>query len=629
MSGIAGIINFHGAPAEPGLLGKMTAAINHRGPDGIHHWVRGPVALGQCMLRSTQESLEETQPLTNDDETLVLVMDGWLSNWEELRAELVAKGSKLRTRADAELVLRAYESWGKGCLAHIDGDFAFVIWDEGRCEAFCARDRVGNRPLNYYFSGKTLVFASELHPILALPWVPETPNEGMIAEIVSNQWLSKEETIWTGVNRVPPSNWMTVTASGVQRACYWRPDVKKRLAYKRDEEYFEHYRVLLFDIVRRYARSHEPIACEVSGGLDSSAVFSVAEHLRRESKLPAPGLKGYTLAFHGDERADEVSYARAVGAYLGLAVSEISPALPPLEWYAENARRIRNIPGYPNCESHSSMYGIAFQSGQRAILTGVGGDQFLVGSPRYYSEELMEGNLSTFVRCFDADVRAMGTIRALRRLTRYGLVPLAPTWFKLLLRQVLKRVTEQSGQDARWLSPHLRELLRAREQRAKDQPMLATERPTQLRLLQMLDRAFDLAGREIMETIGSRHGLELRRPFYDRAYVEFAFAMPERLRSIGGRSKFIHCESLKGFLPEDIRLRKTKADFTGPLEAPLNPLRAYFTNQLPRECPEWFDERGFDILWKRYREAQPYSALQSLSLWGSLGVGLAMGHRPK
>jgi asparagine synthase (glutamine-hydrolysing) len=132
-----------------------------------------------------------------------------------------------------------------------------------------------------------------------------------------------------------------------------------------------------------------------------------------------------------------------------------------------------------------------------------------------------------------------------------------------------------------------------------------------------------------METIGSRHAIELRRPFYDRAFVEFAFAMPERLRSVGGRIKFIHCESLKGFLPEDVRLRKTKADFTGPLEAPLNPLRAYFTSQLPGERPEWFDERGLNNLWKRYREAQPYAALQSLSLWGSLGVALAMGHRPK
>ena len=164
MSGIAGIIHFDGKPVEPGLIEKMTSAMAHRGPDGIHHWVKGSVALGQCMLRTTPESLEEHQPLTNEDESLVLVMDGRVDNWEELRRELLARGAVLRNRSDAELVLRAYETWGRDCLAHIDGDFALVIWDARRREAFCARDRVGNKPFHYQLQGETFVFASELQP---------------------------------------------------------------------------------------------------------------------------------------------------------------------------------------------------------------------------------------------------------------------------------------------------------------------------------------------------------------------------------------------------------------------------------------------------------------------------------
>jgi asparagine synthase (glutamine-hydrolysing) len=176
MSGIAGIIRFDGRPVEQGLITKMTAAMPYRGPDGINHWVRASVALGQYMLRTTPESLEETQPLTNEDESLVLVMDGWLSNWKELRAELLAKGVRLRNRADAELVLRAYEVWGAKCLAHIDGDFALVIWDARSREAFCARDRMGNKPFAYHWDGKMLMFASELHAILAMPGVPQNPK---------------------------------------------------------------------------------------------------------------------------------------------------------------------------------------------------------------------------------------------------------------------------------------------------------------------------------------------------------------------------------------------------------------------------------------------------------------------
>ena len=156
MSGIAGIIHFDGKPVEPGLVEKMTTAMAHRGPDGIHHWVKGSIGLGQCMLRTTPESLEETQPLTNEDASLVLVMDGRVDNWEELRGELLGRGAVLRDRSDAELVLRAYQIWGRECLPHIDGDFALVIWDARRQEAFCARDRMGNKPFNYHWDGKTL-----------------------------------------------------------------------------------------------------------------------------------------------------------------------------------------------------------------------------------------------------------------------------------------------------------------------------------------------------------------------------------------------------------------------------------------------------------------------------------------
>ncbi len=99
-------------------------------------------------------------------------MDGRVDNWEELRRDLLGRGAVLRTRSDAELVLRAYEVWGRDCLSRIDGDFALVIWDARQQQAFCARDRVGNKPFNYHWDGRTFAFASDLHAILRLPWVP-------------------------------------------------------------------------------------------------------------------------------------------------------------------------------------------------------------------------------------------------------------------------------------------------------------------------------------------------------------------------------------------------------------------------------------------------------------------------
>ena len=216
MSGVAGIIRFDGAPVEPGLVEKMTSAMSHRGPDGIHHWVKGSVALGQCMLRTTPESLEEEQPLTNEDESLVLVMDGRVDNWEELRRELLGRGAHLRTRADAELVLRSYETWGEDCLSHIDGDFALVIWDARRGMAFCARDRVGSRPFRYHWDGRTFAFASELHPLLLLSWVPQIPNEWLVAEFCTDQMRSRSETLWRDIHRLTAGTQMCVGTLGLE-----------------------------------------------------------------------------------------------------------------------------------------------------------------------------------------------------------------------------------------------------------------------------------------------------------------------------------------------------------------------------------------------------------------------------
>ena len=248
MSAIAGIIHFDGMHVPPGQVEKMTAAMAYRGPDGIRHWTKDSVALGQCMLHTTKESLEESQPLTNEDESLVLVMDGRVDNWEELRKDLLARNAVLRDRSDAELVLRAYELWGRECLQRIDGDFALVIWDARRQVAFCARDRMGNKPFNYHWNGKTLVFASELHAILALPWVSQTLNEGVLAEFLAAEWYSRDETMWNGVMRLVAAHCMQVGNGGPGIERYWEPDLWGILPYSKDEEY----------VVKRYKSADTP-----------------------------------------------------------------------------------------------------------------------------------------------------------------------------------------------------------------------------------------------------------------------------------------------------------------------------------------------------------------------------------
>jgi asparagine synthase (glutamine-hydrolysing) len=621
MSGIAGIIHFDGAPIEPGQIEKMTTAIAHRGPDGIHHWVKGAVALGQCMLRTTPESLEEIQPLTNENESLVLVMDGRVDNWEELRRDLLGRGAVLRTRADAELVLRAYEVWGKDCLPHIDGDFALVIWDARQRSAFCARDRMGNKPFHYHWDGRTLAFASELHAILALPWVREEPNEGMLAEYLAWDFHSRDETLWQGVMRLVAAHRMEVNAGGPRIEEYWAPDLWATLPYTRDEEYIEHYRELFTDAVRRMSRTHRPLACEASGGLDSSAIFCMAEHLRRSGSLPAPGVEGYTVAFTDDSEANELAYARAVGEFLGVAIHEIPPTVMPLDWYEESAQTYREFPGFPNGAMGIGLRQQAAVQGSRVLFTGEWGDAWLQGSRAYYAEELSQRHWHALYDCFRTDAAVAGTKQAASWFVREGIFPLLPPPFQQGLRRLVRKMRgngHQRRDSLYWLSPAIRETIEQRRKQFGPSHTPRVHSIGQRELLDMLYCAFSSQVMDQIEHTSAQAGLETRHPFSDPRIVQHAFSTPERLRLRGDQTKYIHVQAMQGLMPQTVLDRKSKAEFSIVFRSHLDGMKDILTDNLPRERPDWVTHEGIARLYRLYQD-NPQFGWPLWVLWGIHG----------
>jgi len=255
MSGIAGIIHFDQSPAQAGLIECMTGHMAYRGRDGIAHWQEGSTAFGHCQLRTTRQSAEERQPYVDAQRGLVLVLDGRIDNAAELARELRSSGAILHSRADSELVLRAYEQWGPALLDRIEGDFAFAVWDPRERQLFCARDRLGNKPFHYYWNGTTFAFASDVSALLALPWVQKELNLDFVAEHLASEWMSLEDTFWKGIQRLPPAHRLVVSAEGCRKSRYWRPDVAMTLPCRSSAEYAEHYRSLLFDVVRRMGNS--------------------------------------------------------------------------------------------------------------------------------------------------------------------------------------------------------------------------------------------------------------------------------------------------------------------------------------------------------------------------------------
>jgi len=602
MSGIAGIIHFDGKPVEPGQVEAMTAAMHYRGPDGINHWRHGNVALGQCMLRTTPESLEETQPLTNEDESLVLVIDGRVDNWKELRRELLGKGAVLRTLADAELVLRAYEVWGCDCLPHIDGDFALLIWDAWRQVAFCARDRIGNKPLHYHWNGRTLAFSSELHPILELPWVEERPNNGMLAEFLAWDVESLNETLWEGVMRLAPAHAMSVTSLSACPKRYWTPDIYSKLPFTKDEEYFERYRELLTDSVRRLSRSHRSLACEVSGGLDSSALFCVADQLRGADQLQAPGLEGYTLAFMDQSEANEMVYARAVGTHLGVHIHEIPPALLPLSWYENNARNYRDFAGFPNGAMSENLWKRASQDGSCVLFNGVGGDEWLSGSRTYYAEELSQLHIGNLYKCLKADISAYGAGQAATWLLRYGLFCLLPNVWQSNIKSIVRSMLGGEAVTPFWLAPQMQSVLTSRINSTRDQRSVRSFIFGQHRLQGILDNGFRVLGGEMTERLVVRSGLEVRRPFHSVQLVDFAFATPERLRMSHKVNKYVHLEAMKGLLPQQIHERRDKAEFSSVFRAQLDQMGQLMSEAIPQCRSEWLSVEGMRKLYAIYQD---------------------------
>ena len=556
MSGIAGIIHFDRMPVQAGLIERMTATMAYRGPDGLRHWTGEAAALGHCQLRTTPESADERQPLADPESSLVLVFDGRIDNSPELARELRVEGVNLHGRADSELLLRAYERWGPALLDRIDGDFAFAVWNPRERRLFCARDRIGNKPFHYVWNGRTFAFASDACALLALPWVEKQLNLDFLAENLASEWLNLEDTFWQGIHRLPPAHRLVVSAEGCGKSKYWQPRLDISLPCRSGDEYAEHYRALLFDVVRQMGRSTGPVACEVSGGLDSPALFAVAADLQRRGEWPAPELHGYTLAFRGAGDADEMDYVRAVAHHVGKEVAEVAPTRQPLSWYEDWARQQGYPAGYPNGVISLGIRHEARRRGSNCLLVGVGGDEWLDGYPSYYAEFIANRQWQELRHRLQLDSRDIGMAKTCWWLLRYGIGPLLPA----RMRRAIQAARRSRSDDAGWLAAPMRQrMLRLRARPLADG--VHVTRVGQRSQLLLLDGAYGLLARESEERLCAWAGLEMRRPFWDARIVQFALATPESLRRCGTTTKVLHRQAMADLLPASVLGRKTKADF--------------------------------------------------------------------
>ncbi len=288
MCGIAGVAGWDGRPIERSLLKRMADTLVHRGPDEEGLYLNAvaqgragangaSVGLGHRRLSIIDLSSGQ-QPLSNEDGTVWIAFNGEIYGYQPLREELAKLGHRFRTKSDTEVIVHAYEEWGTDCLRHLNGMFAFAIWDEPRQQLFIARDRLGKKPLYYCATADQLVFGSELKALLAHPGVDTTPDPTAIADYFKYLYIPDPKSIYQGIRKLQPAHYLIANARGVTEHEYW--DVTFSEATGSPQQFEEQ----LFDLVQRAVSERMvadvPLGAFLSGGVDSSGVVAM---MSRES----------------------------------------------------------------------------------------------------------------------------------------------------------------------------------------------------------------------------------------------------------------------------------------------------------------------------------------------------------
>jgi len=563
MSGIVGIWNLDGRPLKEGLCSRLSATLAHRGPDGEGVWLKGPVGLACQLMRVTPEAAQETQPLVHPLGA-VLVLDGRLDNRAELLRLLKASAEVDPASPDPVLVLAAYYTFGERFLERLNGDFALGLFDPKRQRLIIARDAIGVRPLYYWRGGDTFLFASEIKAILAHPQVTPRPHDDLIAELLTGRFSLdyQGETFFAGVVSLLPAHQAILTPEKLVLRSYWDFDPRGRIRLGSFQEYAEGFRHHFEEAVRRRLRSAYPVAVSVSGGLDSSSILCMGETLRQREPERYPPLLGLSLTFAAGTPADEKAFLLEIERRYGISIKQFFTGPIGLMVRAEEEIWHQEAP-FPEWEPLHHLYHTSRQLGARVLLNGYMGDNILMGSA--YVVDLFRRlrwgearrHLQEFNRVLgDEDDPRFFTHYFFRNLVRHHTPEMLQSWLRALLLRLTPGV---------WDQPWLTEAVRRRALRRLARKIhLPWKFPTVHAKSLYIDvrSSYNIIRTEYWNKMAAMHRLDLAYPFLDRDLTSFMMASPGEIHNLHGVPKAILRAALKGVLPEAIRERPGKADFT-------------------------------------------------------------------
>jgi asparagine synthase (glutamine-hydrolysing) len=616
--GLAGIVLSKSAVVDERALLAMRDAQAHRGPDEAGLYLGEGAGFAHRRL-SIIDLGHGRQPMVDEAAGLVLVYNGELYNFQELKSELQAQGVAFHSRCDTEVLLRAWQHWGEGCLTRLVGMFAFAVWDMRARRIFLARDQIGIKPLYFGFTRHgDLVFASELKGLLAHPGVERNIDPQALEDYMAFGYVPDPKSIFRGIRKLPPGHWLTWRAGEPEPAPrkYW--DVPfQRTGGKSLDDAMEQLRGLLDRSVASQMVADVPLGAFLSGGVDSSAVVASMSRAAREP------VRTCSIGFdHGG--FDETEYARRVAEHLQTRHFErrVDPddydLLDTLSGiYDEPFADSSALPTYRVCELARTQVTVA--------LSGDGGDENFAGYRRYRwhaRESRVRGRLPSALRR-----PLFGMLGSIYPKADWAPRPLrAKTTFQALARDNVEAYFHTVGTT----SSAVRQQLYSAEFKRQLQGYSAfsvfqhhvQEAPTDepLLLAQYLDFKTYLPGDILtkVDRASMAHSLEVRVPLLDHRLVEWASSLSPDLKLRGSTGKYVFKKMLEPELPHDV-LYSAKMGFAVPLAAWFRgPLKVRLRDALLNGAVSqagYFEARALERLFRQHVAGQRDN---SVVLWSLL-----------
>jgi len=560
MCGIAGFAKLGVTGDLSAVLGRMTSALHHRGPDGTGTYQDDGVWLGHKRL-SIIDVAGGRQPMENEDGSVWVVYNGEIFNHWELRGPLEKRDHRFRTRCDTEVILHSYEEYGCDCVNHFRGMFAFALWDSKRKKLFCARDRLGKKPFYYYSNGRLFAFASEIKALIEHPDISAAIEESVLPEYLSFGYVSEERTLFRGIRKLMPGHYLALDLQGdrqdVEIHRYW--DVPRPQSFARgdDREWVEECRSRLHDAVRTRLMSDVPLGVFLSGGVDSSAIAAVMTRM-----VPGP-IQTFSVGYREDAYS-ELGYARQVANSIGADHHEVLVdresffrALPRFIWHEDEPV------AWPSSVPLGFVSELASQR-VKVVLSGEGGDELFAGYARY-RHHLMNTRCLRWYQLVPRAVRerirsAIATTSLLtadhRRKLGHTVLGRDESPGSLYLDNFYSAIPES---DHAGLSPA----------GAGQESFLAYwdagEQPSLLSRLLYADQKTYLV--ELLmrqDQMSMSASLESRVPLLDHLFVEFAARCPDHMKLRGGVGKYVLRKLAEDYIPRDVLYRR-KMGFPTPI----------------------------------------------------------------